>query len=88
MVARQHHGLLPSQNMSHKLFPEAYHMPDSLYPHARLSDRMNSINWHALTPSFAYSYITHVNVHRLGICDTMSHHRYLMGLELQITDSS
>ena len=44
-VAVLHGDLLPSQNMNHMFCLEADHMPDSLYPHARLSDRMNSINW-------------------------------------------
>ena len=79
--------LFPSQNMNHMFCPEGDCMHDSLYPHAQLSDRMNSINWWVLTPSFAYSYIHHVDVHRLGICDTKVHHRYSMGSKLQIRDS-
>ena len=87
MVSRLHGVLHPSQNVNHRFCPEADCMPDTIYPHARLSDRMNSINWQASTPYFAYSYIPHVDVHKICICDTMTHHRYSTGSELQITDN-
>ena len=60
----------PSQNMNPMFYPETDRMPNNLYPHAQLSDRMNNINRQYLTPSFTYSYIPHVDVHRLGICGT------------------
>ena len=79
--------LLPSRNIDHMFFPKVDRMPDSLYPHSQLSDIMNSINYQALTPSFSYSYIPHVDVHKLGICDTKAHHCYSTVLGLQITNS-
>ena len=81
-------GPLLSQNMNHTLYPGENHKLGSFFHRVPLIDKMCNIGFQPLSPSFSCIHSSHVNAHRLDICDTMVYQYNSMGLGLPIANSS